>query len=497
MIETLYETDAILSAAGLSARLGCHVGGEWLTPTPATRVPIEDPATGLVFAQVVEGAFDEVDQAVEASQKAYRGEWSRLSPSARGGLLAELGQQLRQHQEALARLESLDTGKPLSQARQDIAIAATYFTYFAGAADKITGDTLWGSRSDLTYTLREPFGVVAQIIPWNSPLAQLARGVAPALAAGNTVVVKPSELAPLSSLALAVLAAKAKLPPGTLNVVTGTGPSAGAALAEHPSVRQITFTGSVQTGRTVLRASALHIVPCTLELGGKSPILVFPEADLAAAATAAVAALRRNSGQSCSAATRILVQEDVHDELLQMVLDQVSLLTMGSGLLDCDLGPLISRAQLDRVLGLIHSASDQGAIVACGGIRPSDAPLADGYFCQPTVLSGVANSMRVAQEEVFGPVQCLIAFADEDEALAIANDTEYGLTAGVFTKDFSRAHRLARRLEAGQVHLNGYPLDSVETPFGGYKRSGIGREKGFQALEAYTQTKTVLTRVSG
>jgi len=491
-----YETESILAATGLSAPLGCHVGGKWLLSVSDTRLPIEDPATGRIFAEVVEGGDDEVDQAAEAAQRAYDGEWSVISPADRGVLLMALGQLLLKEQEALAQLESVDTGKPLSQARQDIVMAARYFTYFAGAADKVTGHTLWASKADLSYTVREPFGVVAQIIPWNSPLAQLARGVAPALAAGNTVVVKPSELAPLSSLALALLAAQANFPPGTLNVVTGTGTRAGSALAAHPLVRQITFTGSVETGRSVLRASADHIVPCTLELGGKSPTLVFPDADLADAATAAVGALRRNSGQSCSATTRILVHERVHDELLERVLEKAGRLTLGPGMLDRDLGPVISRRQLDRVLGLIDSARAQGATVASGGVSPADPDLADGYFCEPTVVAGVVNSMKVAQEEVFGPVQCLMAFTDEEEAVAIANDSAYGLSAGVFTNDFSRAHRLARKLKAGQVHINGYPLDSAETPFGGYKSSGIGREKGVQAIASYTQVKTVLARVT-
>jgi aldehyde dehydrogenase (NAD+) len=491
------QSESILKATGLAGQISSYVGGQWL-PIDETRVElIEDPSTATVITEVLAGGADEVDQAVQAAHQAYRSEWSKVSPVQRGAFLSMLSWRLQKECESFARLESLDTGKPLSQARGDVVMASRYFSFYAGAADKMSGETIWGARADLSYTVREPFGVVAQIIPWNSPISQLARGVAPALAAGNTVVVKPSELAPLSSLAFAMLCTNAGLPPGVLNIVTGTGDSAGEALARHPLVRQITFTGSVESGRRVLESSAVNIVPCTLELGGKSPALVFEDADLAVAADAAIGAVRRNSGQSCSAITRILVHERVHDELLDRIVSSVSKLTLGPGLLDPNLGPLVSSAQRERVESLIHSAQEQGASVACGGSRPADVRLSAGYFVTPTVLANVSNSMRVARTEVFGPVQCVIPFADEDEAVSMANDSDFGLCAGIFTNDFARAHRLAPQLEAGQVHINEYPLDSVETPFGGFKASGIGREKGLQALESYTQLKTILARVRG
>ncbi len=418
-----------------------------------------------------------------------------MPPARRGALLQLLGRRVLDEQDIIARLESLDTGKPLGQARGDVAVAARYFAYFGEAADKLSGETFWAERADLSYTVREPYGVVAQIIPWNSPITQLARGVAPALAAGNTVVVKPSELAPLSPLVLGRLMREVGIPDGVYNVITGLGDVAGAALAVHPLIRQITFTGSVQTGKRVLAASAAHLAHCTLELGGKSPTLVFADADITAAGRAAAAAVIRNAGQSCSATTRILVHESVHDQLVDAVIRRVSALRLGPGLTDPDVGPLVSGRQLDRVLELIRTASAEGARIVAGGRRAEREGLADGYFCEPTVLVDVTNDMTVARREIFGPVQSILRFSEEDEGIAMANDSPYGLSSAVFTRDFARAHRVAGLLQSGQVHINDYPLDSVETPFGGYKDSGIGREKGLQALAGYTQTKTVLARV--
>jgi aldehyde dehydrogenase (NAD+) len=491
------QSESILAAAGLAREVSSYVDGRWLPIDRGRFELVEDPSTATVVAEVLACGADEVDQAAHAAHQAYRNEWSTAPATQRGAFLAALSARLQEECEPFARLESLDTGKPLSQARGDVLLAARYFSFYAGAADKLSGDSIWSARSDLSYTVREPFGVVAQIIPWNSPISQLARGVAAAMAAGNTVVVKPSELAPLSSLAFAQLSMRAGLPPGVLNVVAGTGVTAGQALARHPLVKQITFTGSVESGRRVLEASAANIVPCTLELGGKSPALVFEDADLTVAAAAAVGAIRRNSGQSCSALTRILVHEQVHDELLDRIISSVSKLELGPGLLDPHLGPLVSAAQRERVESIVRAALDEGAVVAYGGARPTDPALSAGHFFMPTVLTHMSNSMTAARTEIFGPVQSLIPFAAEDEAVSLANDSDYGLCAAIFTKDFARAHRLAPQLEAGQVHINEYPLDSVETPFGGFKASGIGREKGLQALEGYTQLKTILARVKG
>jgi aldehyde dehydrogenase (NAD+) len=488
------DPETILKTAGLGYEISGFVDGQWLSADSGQSLPSEDPSTAAVIAEVFTATPEDVDQAIQNSDHAYRRVWLPASPAQRGAFLATLSKQLKAECDIFAQLESLDTGKPISQARGDVLLAARYFEFYADAADKLGAETIWAPRANLAYTVREPFGVVAQIIPWNSPISQLARGVAAALAVGNTVILKPSELAPLSSLAFGQLSVRAGLPAGVLNVLTGAG-STGQAIARHPLVKQITFTGSVESGRAVLEASAVNIVPVTLELGGKSPALVFPDADLDAAAQAAIGAVRRNSGQSCSALTRILVHEQVHDELLDRILDGTRKLTVGPGLTDPDLGPLISAAQRARAERLIDSARQEGASIAHGGGRPSGDAFSRGYFMEPTILTGISNTATAARTEIFGPVQSLIVFSDEDEAVAMANDSEYGLSSAVFTSDFARAHRLASQIEAGQVHINDYPMDSAETPFGGYKSSGIGREKGLLALHGYTQVKTILARI--
>jgi len=458
-------------------------------------IVVEDPATGEELARLPEDGPEAVDAAARAAREAFDGPWGALTAAERGRTLLGLAALLRERADELAALESQDTGKPLGQARTDVATAARYLEYYGGAADKLLGETIPSEDGAFVYTLREPYGVVAHITPWNSPLSQLFRGVAPSLAAGNTVLVKPSEVAPLSTRLVAGMLEEAGLPRGVVAVVNGRGATTGAAVVDHPLVAHVTFTGSVATGASVMAAAARRIVPVSLELGGKSPTIVLPDADLDAAVDAAAAAVIRNAGQSCFATTRILVHDDVHDAFVERLVARFGDLTVGPGREDPDLGPVASRAQLDRVLELLESAVAEGATVGCGGGRIDDPALASGHFVAPTVLTGVENRMRVAREEVFGPVQCVLRFATEDEAVALANASEYGLAAGVFTRDLSAAHRLARRLEAGQVQINRYPAGGVEAPFGGYKRSGIGREKGLEALRHYTQTKTVITHV--
>lgn len=471
-----------------SGPLGAYVDGAWW-PTGGEPIQVEDPATGAEIAVVNDATDADVGRAVDSAATAYASTWRDIRPTTRAAVLFQIAAVLRADATALARLETLDTGKPLSQSRGDVATAARYFEFYAGAADKLYGQTIPGEGDYWSYTLREPYGVVGLITPWNSPISQMCRGVAPALAVGNTVVVKPSEITPLSSLVAASLFTDAGLPPGVCNVIAGRGPTAGTFLARHPRVAHLGFTGSVATGKQILRMAAERIVGVNLELGGKSPTIVMPDADMDAAVRAGAQAVVRNAGQSCFATTRLLVHKSVAGEYSRRLVAAVAGLTVGPGLTDPDLGPVSSGAQLAKVMDAIESGRQEGATVAVGGERPAGL---DGYFITPAVLTGVHNQMKVAREEIFGPVQTVIAFEDADEAVAIANDSSYGLAAGIFTRDISVAHRLARRLEAGQVQINRYPLGGVETPFGGYKQSGMGREKGLAALDHYSQLKTVI-----
>ncbi|GAA2409682.1 aldehyde dehydrogenase family protein [Actinomadura vinacea] len=454
---------------------------------------VEDPATESAIGRFEETTADGVAQAVESAHAAWRG-WSRLDPVERGRHLMRVAEALRADADQLARLESLDSGKPLSQARTDIAGSARYFEYYAGLADKIHGETIPQPRGTFVYTLREPYGVVAHITPWNAPLTQMMRGVAPCLAAGNTVVVKPSELTPLTSVLAARLMTEAGLPPGVCNVVLGAGHTTGDALTRHPLVRHITFTGSVEVGRRVGAVAADRIVDVNLELGGKSPAIVCADADLGTAAKAGALAVIRNSGQSCFATTRLLVDRRVHAEFVERLAGHVAGLSVGHGLDDPDLGPLISARQRSRVLAHIGRATRDGAELVAGGGAVEGVER--GHFVAPTLLSGVTNDMAVAREEIFGPVQSVIAFDSLDEAVGIANDTEYGLSAGVFTAHAGTAHRIAAELQAGQVQVNRYSGAGVEVPFGGYKNSGLGREKGTEAITHYTQLKSVIVATS-
>lgn len=452
-----------------------------------------DPANGQSLAAVPRADRQDVDRAVTAAEAAFRrSAWSTARPFERGQVLTRLCALVRESSEQLSMLESLDTGKPLSQARGDVEGAARYFEYYGGIADKIEGTQVPLGPGRFAVGSREPYGVVAIIVPWNSPINQAARSLAPALAAGNTAVIKPAENTPLTAIRLGELALESGIPPGVVNVVTGFGIEAGQALAEHESVRKISFTGSVATGQHIAGIAAERIIPSSLELGGKSACLVFGDADLSAVVATMIGTLTRNAGQVCSAATRVLVEAEMVEELLDRVVDEVATITVGPGLADPMLGPVVSDAQLARVLHYLEVAEQEGAVKTIGGGRYDDPELADGYFVEPTILRDVAPEMRVAREEIFGPVVSVLSFDDESEAVAVANGTEYGLAAGVYTQDIARSLRVADALDAGQVFVNGYLAGGVETPFGGYKKSGWGREKGLEALHDYTQLKTTI-----
>jgi aldehyde dehydrogenase (NAD+) len=476
----------------LPEKLSSFIDGKWVTDPDSYELSVEDPADVVELARVDEADAALVDRAVQSAHHAYREVWRKTAPLERGRTLFALAAALRKNAEDIAHLETLDTGKPLSQARSDVETSARYFEYYAGMADKVRGHTLPQPDGMFAYTLREPYGVIAHITPWNSPLSQMSRGVAPSLAMGNTVVVKPSEITPLSSLVVARLFVEAGLPAGVCNVVPGRGSVTGAALVSHPLTRHISFTGSVATGSVILKAASENIVACNLELGGKSPTIVLADADIRAAAHAGASAVIRNSGQSCFATTRLLVHSSIHDRFVELVAEKVRKLSVGHGLDDPDLGPLASAEQLEKVQGFVEGAREDGAIVVEGGEPYAELP---GHFLTPVVLDQVRAGMRVAREEVFGPVQSIMVYDDVDEAIAIANDSVYGLAAGIFTRDVSAAHRIAAELEAGQVQVNGYPLGGVDTPFGGYKQSGLGREKGIDALDYYTQLKTVIMKL--
>ncbi|MEQ6917772.1 aldehyde dehydrogenase family protein [Halomonas aquatica] len=471
------------------------IGGEWVA-TSGT-LAVEAPARGEVITRIARGQAEEIDEAVRAAGDAFAGrlgDWSSWSARRRSEWLLAFAVIIEADHERLAALECADTGKPLTQARGDITACARYFRFYGGAADKLHGETIPFENDFTVMTWREPFGVCAQIIPWNYPAQIFGRCVAAALAAGNTVVLKPAEEACLSVLRLSELAVKNGLPPGALNVVPGLGSEAGAALSAHPAIDHLSFTGSPATGTLVAQAAAEHHVPVTMELGGKSPQVVFADADLEAALEAVVRGIIQNAGQTCSAGSRLLVQREVAEPLLARLVERFSALRCDAGEADADCGPLISARQKAGLEARLEAARADGIRVLAQGQLAEGAP-AGGHFVVPQVLTEIPAGHDVVREELFGPVLAVQTFEDEAEALALANATDFGLCAGIWTRDGGRQLRLAKGIRSGQVFVNNYgAAGGIELPFGGVGRSGHGREKGFEGLRSYTRIKTLAIR---
>lgn len=465
----------------------CFIGGEWCAPIGGQYIDLINPSDKTHIAKIARGTAKDIDAAVSSARDAVNGEWGSKTALERGRLLTRIGQLVLEHVDQLAELEAMDVGKPLKQARADAIALARYLEFYGGAADKVHGETIPYLDGYTVYTLREPHGVTAHIIPWNYPMQIIGRSVGAALTMGNAVVLKPAEEACLTALAFADIAQKAGLPKGALNVVPGYGVEAGAALSSHSDINHISFTGSVGVGKLIQSAAAENVVPVTLELGGKSPQLVFNDADLETAIPFLISACIQNAGQTCSASSRILLQKGIYEQVVDELSKRYNALQVGPAISDMDVGPLISARQKEIVDGFIAKGHDVRL-----GAKASLGDDLDGHYVSPTLFADVPADHPLAQQEIFGPVQVLIPFETEEEAIQIANGTEFGLVASVWTKDGSRQMRLAKALHAGQVFINNYGAGGgVELPFGGVGKSGHGREKGFEALYGFSTLKTI------
>lgn len=476
------------------------VDGEYREPASGDRIDVEFPYTGEQWATVPRGTEADVDAAVQSARQAFDEEWKHAMPSQRRTVLHQIGDVLDEHYEELGRLETLQNGKLIREMEGQVQILSEWYRYYAGLCDTIEGDVIPVENKDgnfFNYTEREPYGVVGAITPWNSPLLLSTFKLAPALAAGNTFVHKPSEYTPVSALRFVELIYEhTDLPEGVYNVVTGYGSEAGQALTEHDEIDKLAFTGSTETGREIAKSAGEQLIPASLELGGKSPNVIFADANLENAINGVIKGIFAATGQTCLAGSRVFLQESIHDEFIDRLKSRAADIELGDPLdYETEMGPVAFADQWDKIQDYIEKGSSEGAEIAFGGEKPDDLP--GDLFMQPTILTEVDNGMQVAQEEIFGPVVAMMSFADEEEAVELANDTDYGLAAGVWTEDMRRAHRVVDQIEAGTVFVNEYRTISFRSPFGGYKDSGLGREQGKEGLDEYLQTKSIWMDLEG
>ena len=478
----------------MAEQLQMFIDGAWVAASDGATRTTTNPFDQSVIAHVPAATEDDARRAVTAADRAYRDpSWSQMDPAERGRLLRKVAALIYERVDDIARTETTDNGKSLREAKGDVLYGAQTFEYFAGFTDKIEGTVIPVPGPRFNYTRREPLGVTVHLVPWNYPFQLGTRSIAAAMAAGNTVVVKPASQTPLSMLKLAKIMEDAGVPKGVFNVLTGSGEKLGPVLVAAPETAGVVITGSVPTGQEVLKEAARHIVPVTLELGGKSPHIVFPDANLEKAVKSAAFGIFMNAGQMCWAGSRLLVHESIHDEFVAKLAAFAKTWKLGNGLeKDTRMGPLVSKGHLESVMKYIEVGKQEGATLYAGGKRPEDPALANGNFLEPTIFTDVSPKMRIFREEIFGPVLSVTKFSTDEEALELANGVDFGLYAGVWTKDLNRAHKMAAGLEAGQIAVNEYPVTFPQTPFGGFKQSGIGHEQGTQALLFYTRTKSVM-----